>query len=61
MKPRQSTKDRTAGAVRTIKGKTKKVAGKLVGNPRLESEGKVEEVAGRVQRKGGEVERVLED
>lgn len=61
MKPRQSTKDRVTGAARIVKGKVKKVAGRVVGNRRLEAEGTVEEVAGRIQRKGGQVERVFEE
>ncbi len=61
MKPRQSTKDRVQGAARTIKGRVKKAAGDLTGNRQTKSEGNVDELAGRVQKKGGEIERVFED
>jgi uncharacterized protein YjbJ (UPF0337 family) len=61
MKPRQSTEDRVEGTARTIKGRVKKAAGALTGDRQLEREGKVDELAGRVQKKGGEIERVFED
>jgi uncharacterized protein YjbJ (UPF0337 family) len=43
-----------------VKGKIKEVAGKLVNNPELEAEGKVENLNGKVQEKIGEIEKVLE-
>lgn len=60
MKPRQSTKDKIKGAVRTVSGKVKKHAGRLTGDRDLAAEGKGEEVGGRLQRKVGQAERVLE-
>jgi uncharacterized protein YjbJ (UPF0337 family) len=61
MKARQSTKDQVEGNARIVKGRIKKAAGALTGNRQMESEGKVDELAGRVQKKGGQIERVLED
>ncbi len=55
-----STKDQVAGAVHEIKGAVKEVAGKLSDNPDLEGEGLGEKIAGKIQKKVGEVERVLE-
>lgn len=43
-----------------MKGRVKKAAGALTGDRDLEREGKVDEVAGRIQKKTGEVERVFE-
>lgn len=58
MKP--SDKDQVEGAMHKAKGAIKKSAGKLVGNPRLEAEGRVEEAAGKMQQKLGQVEKALE-
>ncbi len=55
-----STKDQAEGTFHQIKGKIKEVAGKLSDNPKLEGEGLGEKIAGQVQKKVGQVERVLE-
>lgn len=55
-----STKDQAEGLFHEIKGKVKEVAGKLSGNPDLEGEGLGEKAAGKVQKKVGQVEQVLE-
>lgn len=57
MKP--STNDQAEGKFHKIKGKIKEVAVKLSENPELEAEGKVEKIAGLVQEKIGQVEKVL--
>jgi uncharacterized protein YjbJ (UPF0337 family) len=57
---KSSTKDQTQGTFHEIKGKIKEVAGKLSDNPKLEGEGLGEKVAGKVQKKVGQVEKVLE-
>ncbi len=57
MKP--STKDQAAGTAKSLAGKVKEATGKLVGNPRLEAAGKADQVEGRVQKKIGEIEKVL--
>jgi uncharacterized protein YjbJ (UPF0337 family) len=58
MKP--STNDRIAGKLHELKGKTKQQAGKLTNNPRLTAEGQAENIAGKIQKKIGQVEAVLE-
>jgi uncharacterized protein YjbJ (UPF0337 family) len=58
MKP--STKDQIAGKVHEVKGAVKEAAGKATNNPDLETEGQAENLAGKVQKKVGQVERVLE-
>jgi uncharacterized protein YjbJ (UPF0337 family) len=55
-----STKDQVEGAFHEIKGKVKESAGKLSENPTLEGEGLGEKIAGKVQKKVGQVEKVLE-
>jgi uncharacterized protein YjbJ (UPF0337 family) len=61
MKARQSSKDQAQGTVRTLKGRIKKAAGDLTGNRQKQNEGAAEELAGRVQKKIGQIERVFED
>jgi uncharacterized protein YjbJ (UPF0337 family) len=57
---KNSTKDQVEGTFHEIKGKVKEAAGKLSDNPNLEGEGLGEKIAGKVQKKVGQVERVLE-
>ena len=42
-------KDRIQGSATQAKGKVKEVAGKLTGDSNLESEGKAEKAAGKIQ------------
>jgi uncharacterized protein YjbJ (UPF0337 family) len=42
-------KDRIQGSAEQAKGKVKEVAGKALGDKKLESEGKADKVAGKVQ------------
>jgi len=58
---KNSTKDRMQGGAREMKGKLKEAAGVVTGNRRLQSQGRGEKIAGKVQKKVGQVERVLED
>jgi uncharacterized protein YjbJ (UPF0337 family) len=57
MKP--STKDKAEGKFHQVKGTIKEKAGKLTNNPALESEGKGEKKAGKVQNKIGQVEKAF--
>jgi len=56
---KKSTKDQVAGLMHQAKGHVKEAVGKLTDNPKLEAEGKVEEIAGRIQEKKGQMEVVL--
>lgn len=56
----QSTKDRLEGSAHEMKGAIKEKAGKVTNNPDLKAEGSGEKRAGKVQRKIGEIEKVLE-
>lgn len=46
-------KDRIEGAAHQVKGKVKEGVGKALGDKKLESEGKVEKTAGKVQNAVG--------
>jgi len=42
-----------------VKGKVKEKVGRATNNPDLEAEGQVEKIGGKVQKKIGQVEKVL--
>lgn len=46
-------KDRVAGSAKVVKGKIKEAIGKAVGDVKLESEGKADKIAGKVQNAVG--------
>ena len=48
-------KDQVKGRVREAKGMIKEVAGKLVGNEKLEAKGKVQKTLGEAQAKIGDI------
>jgi len=52
-------KDRIEGSAKEIKGKTKEVAGKMLGDAKLESEGKADQAAGKIQNAVGGVKDTL--
>jgi uncharacterized protein YjbJ (UPF0337 family) len=54
------TKDETAGRVHEVKGTIKEKVGELTNDPALEGEGIGEKIAGKVQKKIGQVEKVIE-
>jgi uncharacterized protein YjbJ (UPF0337 family) len=56
---KSSTKDQAEGKFHEAKGKVKEMAGKITDNPKLEGEGAGEKIAGKVQGKIGQVEKVL--
>jgi uncharacterized protein YjbJ (UPF0337 family) len=58
MKP--STKDQIQGAFHELKGKTRQTVGQVTKNPQLVAEGQAEKLAGAVQKKVGQIERVVE-
>jgi uncharacterized protein YjbJ (UPF0337 family) len=49
------------GTAHEVKGAIKATIGKVTGNPKLEVEGRVENIAGKLQKKVGEIEKVLEE
>lgn len=58
---KQSSKDQAKGKFHEVKGKIKEKVGRATNNPRLEEEGADEKFGGKVQKKVGQVEKVLED
>jgi uncharacterized protein YjbJ (UPF0337 family) len=52
--------DKVEGTGHKAKGIVKETIGKLSDNPRMEVEGTVEKVAGKVQLKSGEAKKVFE-
>jgi uncharacterized protein YjbJ (UPF0337 family) len=58
MKP--STEDQVKGALHEVKGAVKQKAGQIINNPDLEAEGQGEKIAGTVQKKVGQIEKVFE-
>ena len=57
---KQSTKDQVAGTLHEVKGAAKEKVGQVTNNPDLTTEGQVERFAGKVQKKVGQVEKVIE-
>jgi uncharacterized protein YjbJ (UPF0337 family) len=55
----QSANDQIDGKFHEVKGKIKETIGQATHNPDLESEGQVENLGGTVQKKVGQVEKVL--
>lgn len=58
MKP--SSKDRIKGKARKVSGKVKEAVGRANNDPDLEAEGTVEKAQGYVQEKVGQIKRVFE-
>ncbi len=52
-------KDRTAGAVKKIRGSIKETLGKVTGDAKLEAEGKADKVEGKVQNAIGGLKDAL--
>jgi uncharacterized protein YjbJ (UPF0337 family) len=57
---KQSTKDKVQGGFNELKGTIKGEVGKLTDDPGLEAEGIVEKIAGKIQKKIGQAEKVVE-
>jgi len=58
MKP--STKNQIKGTLLDMKGKAKEKAGQVTNNPELAAEGRNETLAGKVQKKVGQIKKVFE-
>jgi uncharacterized protein YjbJ (UPF0337 family) len=57
MKP--GTKDQIKGKFHETKGKAKQKVGQVTNDPNLVAEGQKEKVAGKVQRKVGQIQELL--
>jgi uncharacterized protein YjbJ (UPF0337 family) len=54
-------KDRIAGAAKEIKGSVKEAVGKASGDAKLESDGKTDKIAGKVQNAVGGLKDALKE
>ena len=52
-------KDRIAGSAKVVKGKVKQAVGKAVGDSKLELQGKVDKIEGKVQNAVGGLKDTL--
>jgi len=57
---KDSIKDKLEGTLHDVKGTLKEKVGQATNNPDLEAEGTGEKVAGKIQKKVGDVEKVFE-
>lgn len=57
---KSSTKDQVEGKFHQVKGTVKEQAGRVTNNPDLTNEGQAEKLAGKVQKKVGQVKKVFE-
>jgi len=57
---KKSTKDEIKGKFHEVKGNAREKAGKVTGNPDLKAEGHAEKLRGKVQKKLGQMEHVLD-
>ena len=53
--------NQTEGSVERVKGAVKEAVGRLLGDQRLEAEGKKDQAAGKLQQQVGDVVEVLSD
>jgi uncharacterized protein YjbJ (UPF0337 family) len=51
--------DRIEGAAKQVTGAVKEAAGKILGDTKLESEGKAEKIEGKIQNAVGEITDTL--
>ncbi len=58
---KQSTKDQAKGKFHEVKGQIKEKIGRATNDAHKEADGQDEKIAGKVQKKIGQVERVFED
>jgi uncharacterized protein YjbJ (UPF0337 family) len=56
----QSTRHHIRGTLHRVQGAVKTALGKATDNPKLMAEGRAESIMGNVQRKFGQVARILE-
>ena len=56
---KSSIHDKAEGTAKNIAGRVKEVTGKVIGNPRLQADGKAEKVEGQIQKKVGDIKKVL--
>ena len=58
MKP--STQDEIEATIHQVKGTVKEKVGQMTNNADLTAEGKAEKLAGKIQEKAGQIEKIFE-
>jgi uncharacterized protein YjbJ (UPF0337 family) len=56
---KDSTKDQIAGTAHELKGTIQEKIGHVINNPDLEAQGQDEKVAGKIQQKVADIEKVV--
>lgn len=56
---KSSTRDHAEGKLHQVKGKIKEGVGRIFNKPGMETEGKDENISGKVQEKTGDVKKVV--
>ncbi len=56
---KQSIEDKAKGSFHQVKGAVKEKVGRAMNNPRLQAEGQGEKIGGKVQKKIGQLEKVI--
>ena len=56
---KSSAKDKVKGSIKEVVGKVEEATGKAIGNPNLQDRGTARRVAGKVERKVGEVKKLF--
>lgn len=57
---KSSTQDKAEGTAKDLKGKVKEGAGRVVGNERLQAEGRADQIEGKAQKKVGDIKKVFD-
>jgi uncharacterized protein YjbJ (UPF0337 family) len=57
---KDSVKDEVAGKAHEVKGAIKETVGRVTGNPETEAEGQDEKISGKIQKKIGQIEKVID-
>jgi uncharacterized protein YjbJ (UPF0337 family) len=55
-----SVTDQIKGKFHEVKGNVKEKAGQVINDPNLEAEGQGEKLAGKIQKKIGQIEKIFE-
>jgi uncharacterized protein YjbJ (UPF0337 family) len=56
---KQSTKDKAKGSFHEVKGAVKQKVGRATDDPNLAAEGQGEKIGGKIQKKIGQLEKVV--
>jgi uncharacterized protein YjbJ (UPF0337 family) len=56
---KRSIRDKAKGTFHEVKGKVKERIGRATNNPKLEARGQVEKTGGKIQKKIGQLKKVL--